>query len=276
MAEYDNKVLTGSTLTTLVTKVKQADDTKQPKITLDSKLNPQLVGTNTDYQFVSATEKSTWNNKANASDIPDDLADLREDSTHRLVTDAEKTAWNGKADSADIPTALADLTADATHRLVTDTEKTTWSGKADLSDIPDELADLTDDATHRLVTDTEKATWDGKTDMAAVEAKGYQTASQVTSTVEGYGYQTAAQVNSAISTAIAGITTFGFEIVQALPTTDISTSTIYLVPKSSSSTDNVYTEYAYVNSNWEILGDTAVTIDTLTNAEVETIWNSVT
>lgn len=28
--------------------------------------------------------------------VPDDLADLNDDSTHRLVTDQEKTSWNGK------------------------------------------------------------------------------------------------------------------------------------------------------------------------------------
>lgn len=36
-------------------------------------------------------------------DIPDSLAELSEDSTHRVVTDTEKSAWNGKQD------AIADL-----------------------------------------------------------------------------------------------------------------------------------------------------------------------
>lgn len=30
--------------------------------------------------------------------IPDDLADLNDDATHRLVTDTEKTTWSGKQD----------------------------------------------------------------------------------------------------------------------------------------------------------------------------------
>lgn len=33
---------------------------------------------------------------AAASDIPDSLSDLSEDSTHRVVTDTEKSTWNGK------------------------------------------------------------------------------------------------------------------------------------------------------------------------------------
>lgn len=38
----------------------------------------------------------SYNDLTNKPDIPDALADLTDDSTHRLVTDAEKTAWNGK------------------------------------------------------------------------------------------------------------------------------------------------------------------------------------
>jgi hypothetical protein len=36
--------------------------------------------------------------------IPDALADLSEDTTHRTVTDTEKTTWNGKADATHIHT----------------------------------------------------------------------------------------------------------------------------------------------------------------------------
>lgn len=53
------------------------------------------------------------------------------------------------------------------------------------------------------------------------------------------------------------------EIVQQLPTQDISTNTIYMVPKqgSDSTPGNVYTEYLYVNNQWEIIGDTSVNVE---------------
>lgn len=61
----------------------------------------------TDLSLVTTGEKYTWNNKSdfsgsyndlsNKPTIPDELADLSEDSTHRLVTDAEKATWNGKS-----------------------------------------------------------------------------------------------------------------------------------------------------------------------------------
>jgi len=63
----------------------------------------------TDVSLVTTGEKYTWNNKSdfsgsyndlsNKPTIPDELADLSDDSTHRLVTDTEKTTWNGKQDA---------------------------------------------------------------------------------------------------------------------------------------------------------------------------------
>jgi len=38
----------------------------------------------------------------NKPTIPDELADLSDDSTHRLVTDTEKSTWNGKTDLATV------------------------------------------------------------------------------------------------------------------------------------------------------------------------------
>lgn len=45
-----------------------------------------------------------------------------------------------------------------------------------------------------------------------------------------------------------------------LPTTGIKTNKIYLI-KENSETNNVYTEYIYVNNAWEILGKFAVKVD---------------
>ena len=87
----------------------------------------------------------------------------------------------------------------------------------------------------------------------------------------GAGYQTAEQVQTAISSAIGNISSFSFEIVDNLPTTG-SSSKIYLKAKGTSDTGNIYTEYIYVNSKWEIIGDTSVSLDFLTNTEIGQIW----
>lgn len=54
-----------------------------------------------------------------------------------------------------------------------------------------------------------------------------------------------------------GINT-NFQVVDVLPTTDISTSTIYLVPSTTPGEENIYDEYIYVNGNWEHIGSTSV------------------
>lgn len=90
---------------------------------------------------VNTADGSTVQEKIN--NIPTDLADLVDDSTHRLVTDTEKNIWNNKSNFSgfymdllgkpDIPTQLSQLSSDATNRTVTDTEKQTWNNKSDFS-----------------------------------------------------------------------------------------------------------------------------------------------
>ena len=105
--------------------------------------------------------------RVNGSSIVDsnNVGNIATEGTYNATT-------NKIATMSDVPDELADLTGDSTHRLVTDTEKNTWNNKSDFSGsytdltnkptIPDELADLSDDSTHRLVTDTEKSTWNSK------------------------------------------------------------------------------------------------------------------
>ena len=57
------------------------------------------------------------------------------------------------------------------------------------------------------------------------------------------------------------MTDISFVVVQTLPTTDISTSTIYLVPKQSAGTDNIYDEYINTDGTsqgWELIGTTEI------------------
>ncbi len=65
---------------------------------------------------------------------------------------------------------------------------------------------------------------------------------------------TQAEVNALIS----AIVTLNILVVQTLPTQDISTTTIYLVPKATAETQDIYDEYIYVNNAWEHIGSTQV------------------
>lgn len=61
-----------------------------------------------------------------------------------------------------------------------------------------------------------------------------------------------------INALIGAISTLNLLVVQTLPTEDISTTTIYLVPKTTSETNNIYDEYIYVSNAWEKIGSTEV------------------
>lgn len=65
---------------------------------------------------------------------------------------------------------------------------------------------------------------------------------------------TQAEVNQLIS----GIVTLNILVVQTLPTQDISTTTIYLVPKQDTGTSDIYDEYLYINNAWELIGTTQI------------------
>lgn len=56
-----------------------------------------------------------------------------------------------------------------------------------------------------------------------------------------------------INNLVSQIPKFSISVVDALPTSDISTTTIYLV-KNGETTNNLYNEYIYVDSKWELLG----------------------
>ena len=63
-----------------------------------------------------------------------------------------------------------------------------------------------------------------------------------------------------VNNLIGSISTLNLQIVQTLPTQDISTNTIYLVPKSTAGTNDYYDEYIYANNNWELIGNTSIDI----------------
>lgn len=83
----------------------------------------------------------------------------------------------------------------------------------------------------------------------------------VTSTVNNlanYYLKSETYTQAQVDALIGAISTISIEVVQSLPTQDIKTNTIYLVPKQTAGTQNVYDEYIYVNNAWELIGDTEI------------------
>lgn len=114
--------------------------------------------------------------------------------------------------------------------------------------------------------------------VATLDAKGKVPITQIPETKQINGQSIFGSGNITVSASL-------YNIVDALPTTDIDTSKIYLVPAESFTTNNYKTEYiylgdpnkAYDESKWEKIGDEktnnvtptpggSITIDTAFNA----------
>lgn len=115
---------------------------------------------------------------------------------------------------------------------------------------------------------------------SAITAKGYQTAAQVNSAIEAKGYQTAAQVAAAVS----GAGHLKREKVTTLPDIDdAEENTIYMVPITSATGDNKFTEWMVIDGAWEKTGDSDVDLSgyvqdsdlsAITNGEIDTMMAS--
>jgi hypothetical protein len=82
----------------------------------------------------------------------------------------------------------------------------------------------------------------------------------ITSTVNNLrNYYSKSEIDTML--ASSGATALKLEIVSELPTVNISTTTIYLVLKAVGSSGNIYNEYIYTNSAWELIGDTQLSLD---------------
>ena len=76
-----------------------------------------------------------------------------------------------------------------------------------------------------------------------------------------YYTKTSTYTKTEIDNLISSINSGSFEMVDSLPTTNIKTNVIYLVPKSKSETSNIKDEYINLDgttSGWEKIGETSM------------------
>lgn len=117
----------------------------------------------------------------------------------------------------------------------------------------------------------------------AVTAKGVDITvpTKVSQITNDSGYQTAAQVTSAISTAVADIPSFEYELVDSLPEAGVK-GTIYLIPVTGGSGQNIKEEYIWIGDKYEMLGTTEMDLsgywskaefEAATTADIDAIMN---
>jgi len=128
----------------------------------------------------------------------------------------------GAVDSVNGQTGVVELDAEDVGALPDDT------------DIPSKTSDLTNDS--GFITNT-------------------------VNNLVSYYLKTETYTKSEVDALIAALTSIDFEFVSELPTTDISTTTIYLVPKTDPLLSNVKDEYVNLDgtsAGWELIGSTSI------------------
>lgn len=172
--------------------------------------------------------------------IPEKTSDLVNDSNY--VIDANYVHTDNNYTTAE-KDKLSGIAAGAEVNVNADWNAT--SGDAQILNKPTRLSAFLNDEGYLIVeTDPTVPAW------AKAATKPTYTAAEV-------GAPTVTEMNTAIREAIGQINSFDIAVVQALPTQDISTHTIYLVPKTGK-TNDVYDEYIYINSKWEMVGNTQI------------------
>ena len=242
MATYDNKLLDGEHLVYYTQKVKTELAGKQPTIDSSHKL---------DYALLS-----------NTPTIPSAVSDLTNDEGFLNADNFIQGSGISITEDSEGNLTIANTNSAAAWGNITGT----LSNQTDLANALAAKQDaLTAGANVSIATDAGTGNLViSATDTTYVFNTAYNASTNKAATM------------SDITTAISGLTGFHFEIVQVLPTEDIETNCIYLVLKSSGSTGNIYTEYAYINNNWEILGDTQLDLEVLSNADIDSIWSAAT
>lgn len=123
--------------------------------------------------------------------------------------------------------------------------------------------DNTSDANKPISTATQTAL-NSKADLTAI-------ANFITKSVNDLTYYyTKTDIDGKIATInnnISAIPKFAIEVVENLPTSDISSTTIYIKKTSTTETGNLYTEYIYVNDVWEELGTQTLDLSGYTTTE---------
>lgn len=141
--------------------------------------------------------------------------------------------------------------------------------------VSESLADVIDDTTASTSTayssqKTEElieAVIDDSSASTATAYSSQKTDEQIAAIIDDSTSSTATAYSGAkVDTLIQGVTSFEVEIVQALPTEDIDTHTIYFLEKSTPGQQNYYEEYMYIENTWELIGTTEVTISIATTA----------
>lgn len=176
------------------------------------------------------------------------------------------------------------ITEDASHRFVTDTEKTNYEAAYTHSTSAHASSDAEKNVIVKIQKNGEDVTVDGSRNVNIIVP------TKTSDLTNDSNYQTQSDVQSAINSAIGEAIGLEFDILTTgeydeetgKPTVAGAANKIYLVPKTSTEQANIYTEWIFVNNDFEEIGSTAVDLSNyvknsdlvpLTNEQIDTIMS---
>lgn len=118
-------------------------------------------------------------------------------------------------------------------------------------------ASLSDTSTNPVQNMAVAKEFDKKANLTSPEFAGTPTTPTALAGTNSLQIANTAFVQAAINSALAGISGIDIQIVDTLPETGVK-GTFYFVSKTTAGTNNVYSEYVWVNGKWELIGDTTI------------------
>ncbi len=222
-------------------------------------------------------EESIKTANENISALQSDNETNKTDISSLRTKDSElETALSEKATAKDLDTANTEITS----LKAKDSEiENTLSAKANSEDVANTYATIanlesaTNDIANLKTKDTEleNSIKTATDDISELKSKDTSIESEIADLKAK---------DSDLESAISSIPKFAISVVDALPTSDISDTTVYLVKTSETETGNLYTEYIHVKDTWEQLGTQTLDlsnyyqkneVDTLVSDNVETL-----
>nr|DAF88605.1 MAG TPA: hypothetical protein [Siphoviridae sp. ctqzz19] len=92
-------------------------------------------------------------------------------------------------------------------------------------------------------------------------------AAAVKKDLANYYKKTETYSQAEINNKISAIPKFNITVCEALPDSNISKTTVYLLKGKKEDTNNIYDEYIYVNSKWELLGSQSLDLSRYATTE---------
>lgn len=187
-----------------------------------------------------------YNDLTNKPTIPSKTSELQNDSG--FLTSETEPAFNASA-----------------AKDITSSDVTNWNGKQDAeagkglssndytTSEKEKLAGIASGAQANVI---ENITVNGNNVPVNNKTVALTVITETVNNLTNYYLKSETYTKAEVNALITG---FGFEVVATLPTENIKTNVIYLVPKQSPVTNNIKDEYIYITgTGWELIGSTSM------------------